>query len=42
MKPLILGDNLEVLKKIDNESVDLFYLEPPSCEFLKEISPEIS
>ena len=26
---LILGDNLEVLKKIDSESVDLVYLDPP-------------
>jgi len=26
---LILGDNLEVLKRIDSESVDLIYLDPP-------------
>jgi DNA modification methylase len=26
---LILGDNLEVLKKMDSESVDLIYLDPP-------------
>ena len=26
---LILGDNLEVLKKIESESVDLVYLDPP-------------
>jgi DNA modification methylase len=26
---LILGDNLEILKTIDNESVDLIYLDPP-------------
>jgi DNA modification methylase len=29
MNQLILGDNLEVLRKIDNESVDLIYLDPP-------------
>ena len=26
---LILGDNLEVMKKMDKESVDLIYLDPP-------------
>ncbi|GMO36971.1 MAG: hypothetical protein Ta2B_16850 [Termitinemataceae bacterium] len=26
---LILGDNLEILKSIDTESVDLIYLDPP-------------
>lgn len=26
---LILGDNLEVLRKLDSESVDLIYLDPP-------------
>ena len=26
---LILGDNLEILKKIDTETVDLIYLDPP-------------
>jgi DNA modification methylase len=26
---LILGDNLEILKKMDSESVDLIYLDPP-------------
>jgi DNA modification methylase len=26
---LILGDNLEILKSIDNDSVDLIYLDPP-------------
>jgi len=26
---LILGDNLEILKKMENESVDLIYLDPP-------------
>src|ERR1035437_5636994 len=26
---LILGDNLEILKTIDNESIDLIYLDPP-------------
>jgi len=29
MNQLILGDNLEVLRKIDTESVDLIYLDPP-------------
>jgi DNA modification methylase len=29
MNQLILGDNLEVLKRLDNESVDLVYLDPP-------------
>lgn len=26
---LILGDNLEILKQIESESVDLIYLDPP-------------
>lgn len=26
---LILGDNLEVLRKMDSDSVDLIYLDPP-------------
>jgi DNA modification methylase len=29
MNQLILGDNLEVLKKLDSEIVDLIYLDPP-------------
>lgn len=29
MNKLILGDNLEILKTIDSESVDLIYLDPP-------------
>ncbi len=29
MNQLILGDNLEVLRKIDSESIDLVYLDPP-------------
>ena len=29
MNKLILGDNLEVLKALDSESVDLIYLDPP-------------
>ena len=29
MNQLILGDNLEVLKTLDSESVDLIYLDPP-------------
>jgi len=29
MNQLILGDNLEVLRKLDSESVDLIYLDPP-------------
>ncbi|MEN9612134.1 MAG: hypothetical protein RLZZ628_2948 [Bacteroidota bacterium] len=29
MNQLILGDNLEVLKRLDSESVDLIYLDPP-------------
>jgi DNA modification methylase len=29
MNQLTLGDNLEVLRKIDTESVDLIYLDPP-------------
>jgi len=26
---LILGDNLDIMKKMDSESVDLVYLDPP-------------
>jgi DNA modification methylase len=26
---LILGDNLEILKTIDSDSIDLIYLDPP-------------
>jgi len=26
---LILGDNLEILKTIESESIDLIYLDPP-------------
>jgi len=26
---LLLGDNLEILKRLDSESVDLIYLDPP-------------
>ena len=29
MNKLILGDNLEILKTLDDESVDLIYLDPP-------------
>ena len=29
MNRLILGDNLEILKQFDSESVDLIYLDPP-------------
>ena len=29
MNKLILGDNLEILKQIDNETIDLIYLDPP-------------
>ncbi|MEY4937593.1 MAG: hypothetical protein RIS64_3952 [Bacteroidota bacterium] len=29
MNSLILGDNLEMLKRVDSESVDLIYLDPP-------------
>jgi DNA modification methylase len=29
MNPLILGDHLEVLKRLNSESVDLIYLDPP-------------
>lgn len=29
MNQLILGDNLEILKKMNSESVDLIYLDPP-------------
>jgi DNA modification methylase len=29
MNQLILGDNLDVLRKMDSESVDLIYLDPP-------------
>jgi len=29
MNRLILGDNLEILKNLETESVDLIYLDPP-------------
>jgi DNA modification methylase len=29
MNSLMLGDNLEMLKRVDSESVDLIYLDPP-------------
>jgi len=29
MNKLILGDNLEILKQIDSETIDLIYLDPP-------------
>jgi site-specific DNA-methyltransferase (adenine-specific) len=29
MNKLLLGDNLEILKTLDSESVDLIYLDPP-------------
>ena len=29
MNKLILGDNLEILRKLENETVDLIYLDPP-------------
>ena len=29
LNKLILGDNLEILKQLDSESVDLIYLDPP-------------
>jgi DNA modification methylase len=29
MNQLILGDNLEILKKLDSDTVDLIYLDPP-------------
>ena len=29
MNRLILGDNLEILKNLESESVDLIYLDPP-------------
>ncbi len=29
MNQLILGDNLEILRKMDSESIDLIYLDPP-------------
>jgi len=29
MNKLMLGDNLEILKQINSESVDLIYLDPP-------------
>jgi len=29
MNRLILGDNLEVMKTLESESVDLIYLDPP-------------
>jgi DNA modification methylase len=37
---LILGDNLEILKTIESETIDLVYLDPPffsnrNCEVIK-------
>lgn len=29
MNSLILGYNLEIMKKLDSESIDLIYLDPP-------------
>ena len=29
MNKLILGDNLEILKNLETESVDLIYIDPP-------------
>lgn len=29
MNKLILGDNLEILRQLDSESIDLIYLDPP-------------
>ena len=29
LNKLILGDNLQILKKIEKETVDLIYLDPP-------------
>jgi DNA modification methylase len=29
MNQLILGDNLEIMRKMENESIDLIYLDPP-------------
>ncbi len=29
MNKLLLGDNLEILKTLESESVDLIYLDPP-------------
>ena len=29
MNQLILGDNLEILKSLESESIDLIYLDPP-------------
>ena len=31
MNQLILGDNLEIMKTLESESVDLIYLDPPFC-----------
>ena len=33
---LILGDNLEILKELDAESVDIIYLDP-YCNFTKNM-----
>jgi DNA modification methylase len=33
---LILGDNLEILKELDADSVDLIYLDP-YCNFTKNM-----
>ena len=29
MNQLILGDNLEIMRNMDSESIDLIYLDPP-------------
>lgn len=29
MNQLILGDNLEIMRKMESESIDLIYLDPP-------------
>ena len=29
MNQLMLGDNLEIMQKMDSDSVDLIYLDPP-------------
>jgi site-specific DNA-methyltransferase (adenine-specific) len=29
MNKLILGDNLEILKSLESETIDLIYLDPP-------------
>jgi len=34
MNRLILGDNLEIMKTLESESVDLIYLDPPEAGML--------